>query len=185
VIYITAKIQESRMHLHQMEKLDATGKDAMFGENDINFDLQLEKFGVDTSILKEPAVQRNFALLLVFRKTLRPPSDEDKMRDATARTRSLIGHARGDRQTRRQAKVGVIRPRDESRIAASGGRDRPGRGIERGGPSRTERAGPSRRRRGRSRGQDRVWSRRNGGLGSRGGRSNRASSARWPTPFRP
>jgi hypothetical protein len=43
-----------------MEKLDATGKDAMFGENDINFDLQLEKFGVDTSILKEPAVQRIF-----------------------------------------------------------------------------------------------------------------------------
>jgi hypothetical protein len=29
------------MHQHQMEKLDATGKDAMFGEDDINFDLQL------------------------------------------------------------------------------------------------------------------------------------------------
>jgi len=57
VIYITAKIQESRMHQHQIEQLDAIGKDAMFGEGDINFDLQLEKFGVDTSILKEPAVQ--------------------------------------------------------------------------------------------------------------------------------
>jgi len=44
------------MHQHQMEKLDATGKDAMLGEDDINFDLQLEKFGIDTSILTEPAV---------------------------------------------------------------------------------------------------------------------------------
>jgi hypothetical protein len=43
-----------------MEKSDATGKDAMFGDDDINFDLQLEKFDVDTSILKEPAVQRVF-----------------------------------------------------------------------------------------------------------------------------
>jgi hypothetical protein len=34
--------------------------DAMFGENDINFDLQLEKFGVNTGILKELAVQRIF-----------------------------------------------------------------------------------------------------------------------------
>ena len=48
------------MHQHQMDKLDATRKDAMFGEDDIHFDLQLEKFGVDTSILKEPAVQRMF-----------------------------------------------------------------------------------------------------------------------------
>ena len=45
-----------------MEKLDAHGKDAMFGEDDINFDLQLEKFGVDTSILKEPAVQHIFCV---------------------------------------------------------------------------------------------------------------------------
>ena len=48
------------MHQHQMEKFDATRKDAMFGEDDINFDLQFEKFCVNTSILKEPAVQRLF-----------------------------------------------------------------------------------------------------------------------------
>jgi hypothetical protein len=62
VIYVTAKIQESRMHQHQMEKVDAHGKYAMFGEDDINFDLKLEKFGVDTSILKEPAVQHIFCV---------------------------------------------------------------------------------------------------------------------------
>jgi hypothetical protein len=32
VIYVTTKIQESRMHQHQMENLDAHGQDAMFGE---------------------------------------------------------------------------------------------------------------------------------------------------------
>jgi len=58
VIYITAKIKESRMRQDQMEKFAAaTENDTMFGEDDINFDLQLEKFGVDTNLLKEPAVQ--------------------------------------------------------------------------------------------------------------------------------
>jgi hypothetical protein len=50
------------MRQHQMEKRDAIGPDAMFGDDDINFDLQLEKFGVNTGILKEPAVQRIFCL---------------------------------------------------------------------------------------------------------------------------
>ncbi len=43
VIYITAKQQEARLNLAQKEKLDATGPNAMFGYDDINFDLQLEK----------------------------------------------------------------------------------------------------------------------------------------------
>ncbi len=50
------------MRQHQMEKLDATGPDAMFGDNNINFDLQLKKFGVNMGILKEPSVQRIFCL---------------------------------------------------------------------------------------------------------------------------
>jgi hypothetical protein len=50
------------MHQHHMEKLDATGPDATFGDNNINFDLQLEKFGVNTGKLKEPAVQRIFCV---------------------------------------------------------------------------------------------------------------------------
>jgi hypothetical protein len=29
------------MRQHEMEKLDATGADTMFGDEDINFDLQL------------------------------------------------------------------------------------------------------------------------------------------------
>ncbi len=48
------------MHQLAMEKLDATGADAMFGDDDINFNLQLEKFSVNTNISKEPAVERIF-----------------------------------------------------------------------------------------------------------------------------
>ncbi len=62
LIYVTAKIHEARIRQHAMEKLDATGVDAMFGDDDINFDLQLDKFGVNTDILKEPAVERIFCL---------------------------------------------------------------------------------------------------------------------------
>jgi hypothetical protein len=60
VIYVTAKTQEARMHQHQMEKLDATRPDATFGDDNINFNLQLDKFGVNMGILKEPAVQHIF-----------------------------------------------------------------------------------------------------------------------------
>ncbi len=62
MIYGTAKIHEARMRQHAMEKLDATGADAMFGDDNINFDLQLEKFVVNTYILKGPAVECIFCL---------------------------------------------------------------------------------------------------------------------------
>ncbi len=60
MIYVTVKIHVARMRQLAMEKLDATRADAMFGDADINFDLQLEKFGVNTNILKEPAVEGIF-----------------------------------------------------------------------------------------------------------------------------
>ena len=43
-----------------MEKIDAVGKDAMFGDEDLAFDLHLEMFGIDIATLKEPDVQRVF-----------------------------------------------------------------------------------------------------------------------------
>jgi hypothetical protein len=43
-----------------MEKLDATGHNAMFGDDDINFDFQLKTFGFDMGALKEPAIERVF-----------------------------------------------------------------------------------------------------------------------------
>jgi hypothetical protein len=40
-----------------MEKLDALGHNAIFGDYDINFDLQLETFCVDVGALKEPPIK--------------------------------------------------------------------------------------------------------------------------------
>ena len=55
ILYVSAKIQQSRIMCDQLEKLDATGNNAMSGDDDINFDMQLERFDVDTGALKEPA----------------------------------------------------------------------------------------------------------------------------------
>ena len=60
ILYVSAKIQQSQIMCDRLEKLDATGNDAMFGDDDINFDMQLERFDVDTGALKEPAVERIF-----------------------------------------------------------------------------------------------------------------------------
>jgi hypothetical protein len=43
-----------------MEMLDAMGHNAMFGDDDINFDLQLESFDEDIGPLKEPAIEHVF-----------------------------------------------------------------------------------------------------------------------------
>jgi hypothetical protein len=60
VIYISAKQQEAKSLREKMEKIDASGPNAMFGDDDMNFDLQLEQFGVDTKALKEPATEHVF-----------------------------------------------------------------------------------------------------------------------------
>ena len=43
-----------------MEKIDASGPNAMFGDDDMNFGLQLKQFGVDTHALREPATEHVF-----------------------------------------------------------------------------------------------------------------------------
>ncbi len=60
ILFVSAKIVQARVVCDRMEKLDATGHNAMFGDNDINFDLQLDKFGVDTDALKDVNVEREF-----------------------------------------------------------------------------------------------------------------------------
>ena len=60
VIYLSAKQQEALSLREKMEKIDASGHNSMFGDDDINFDLQLETFGVDTNALREPATERVF-----------------------------------------------------------------------------------------------------------------------------
>ena len=61
ILYVSAKIpQQSRIMCDRFEKLDATENNAMFGDDGINFDMQLERFDVDTGASKEPAVERIF-----------------------------------------------------------------------------------------------------------------------------
>jgi hypothetical protein len=60
VIYMSAKQQEAKSLRDKMEKIDASGPKAMFGDDDMNFDLQLEQFGVDTNALRAPATERLF-----------------------------------------------------------------------------------------------------------------------------
>jgi hypothetical protein len=48
ILYVSAKIQQSRIMCDWLEKLGAMGNNAMLGDDDINFDKQLERFDVDT-----------------------------------------------------------------------------------------------------------------------------------------
>jgi hypothetical protein len=60
VLFVSSKISQAQILCDRMEKLDATGHNAMFGDYDINFDLQLKTFGVDMGALKEPPIKRVF-----------------------------------------------------------------------------------------------------------------------------
>jgi hypothetical protein len=60
ILFVSSKISQARILCDRMKKLDATGLNTMFGDDDINFDLQLKTFGVDMGALKEPPVERVF-----------------------------------------------------------------------------------------------------------------------------
>jgi len=84
ILLVTAKIKEAKIRRDIMEKIDASGPDAMFGDDDINFDLQLENFGVDTSVLRQPVVQR------IFRAWVEDWEQEDRrVNDPVAEARLL------------------------------------------------------------------------------------------------
>jgi hypothetical protein len=60
ILFVSSKISQARIKCERMENLDATGQNAMFGDDDINFDLELKNFGVEMGLLREPAVERVF-----------------------------------------------------------------------------------------------------------------------------
>ncbi len=59
-MFVSSKISQAQIQCDRMEKLDAAGHNAMFGDDDTNFDLQLKSFGVDMGALKEPAIKHVF-----------------------------------------------------------------------------------------------------------------------------
>jgi hypothetical protein len=60
ILFVSSKISQARIQCDCMEKLDVMGHNAMFGDDDIKFDLQLKSFGVDMGALKEPVIERVF-----------------------------------------------------------------------------------------------------------------------------
>ncbi len=52
ICLILQRYPQAQIECDRMEKLDATGHNEMFGDNDINFDLELDKFGVEKRVLK-------------------------------------------------------------------------------------------------------------------------------------
>jgi hypothetical protein len=60
ILFVSSKISQARTLCDRMEKLDSMGHNAMFGDEDINFDLQLESFDVDMGALKELAIEHVF-----------------------------------------------------------------------------------------------------------------------------
>jgi hypothetical protein len=82
IVFMSAKMREARIANQHLEKVDA-GPNAMFRDDDINFDLQLEKFGVDIAQMKQP-VKR------VFRAWVEEWEEEDrKKNDCVAEARIL------------------------------------------------------------------------------------------------
>ena len=60
ILFVSAKVTHSRIKSDRLVGLDARGGNDAFGDDDINFNLQLEKFGVDMAALKNVPVQRIF-----------------------------------------------------------------------------------------------------------------------------
>jgi hypothetical protein len=60
ILFVTAKISQSRIKCDRLEGLDVSGNNVTFEDDDINFDLQLEKFGVDLVALKHVPIERIF-----------------------------------------------------------------------------------------------------------------------------
>jgi hypothetical protein len=60
ILFVSSKILQAQILCDCMEKLDAMGHNAIFGDEDSNFDLQLETFCVDMGVLKKPAIEHGF-----------------------------------------------------------------------------------------------------------------------------
>ena len=60
IIFANAKVTQGRMKSDRVQGLDFRGDNVSFGDDDINFNLELEKFGVDMEALKHVPIRRVF-----------------------------------------------------------------------------------------------------------------------------
>ena len=84
ILFVSSKISQAQIKCECMEDLDAMRHNAMFGDDDINFDLELESFGVEMGPLREPAVE------CVFRAWVEDWEEEaQKKNDCVAKAQLL------------------------------------------------------------------------------------------------
>jgi hypothetical protein len=60
ILFVSAKILQAQIKCDRMEKLGTTRCNAVFGDDEINFDLELDKFGVETRVLKVAEIEHVF-----------------------------------------------------------------------------------------------------------------------------
>jgi hypothetical protein len=75
--------------LYNVFGLGANHAIAMFGDDDINFDMQLERFDVDMGALKEPAVER------IFRAWVEEWEEEARMKNDCVEDARLLTKYKG------------------------------------------------------------------------------------------
>ncbi len=89
ILFVSLKISQARIKCERMKNLDAMGHNAMFGDDDINFDLELESFGVEMRPLREPAVE------CVFRAWVEDWEEEARKKNDCVAKAQLLAKYKG------------------------------------------------------------------------------------------
>jgi hypothetical protein len=89
IIFANAKVTQGRMKSDRVQGLDFRGDNVSFGDDDINFNLELEKFGVDMEALKHVPIRR------VFRAWVEDWEEEARKRNDAVYEAKLLAKYKG------------------------------------------------------------------------------------------
>ena len=89
IIFANAKVTQGRMKSDRVQGLDFRGDNVSFGDDDINFNLELEKFGVDMEALKHVPIRR------VFRAWVEDWEEEARKRNDAVDEAKLLAKYKG------------------------------------------------------------------------------------------
>jgi hypothetical protein len=89
IIFANAKVTQGRMKSDRVQGLDFRGDNVSFGDDDINCNLELEKFGVDMEALKHVPIRR------VFRAWVEDWEEEARKRNDAVDEAKLLAKYKG------------------------------------------------------------------------------------------
>ena len=89
IIFANAKVTQGLMKSDRLQGLDVRGDNVSFGDDDINFNLELEKFGVDMEALKHVPICR------VFRAWVEDWEEEARKRNDAVCEAKLLAKYKG------------------------------------------------------------------------------------------